>query len=179
MIHFFKFTLFLLMLCAWGGEAFASDWSVHPVIGIDSAGNATAVWEGTDPLNFNSVIQTNYLPNGSSWVGVTTLTSSSDVSTGPQLAVNGPGDAVAIWRSTDAFDVSTLVGAIYPTGTSWGSPQTISTTETITNDYRVVLNDDGNIVVNWTAYIDDISVIRASVADVTGGTFATPETISP
>lgn len=178
---FSKFFILFLALSFWKGDVSAFDWSVHPVFGIDTNGNVTAVWEGTDPDTFNSIIQSNYLPFGGSWQGVETLTPNDEVSYSPRLAVNANGDAVAIWQNTDTSNNTTLQGSIAPASGSWGTNEVISTDDMLLSEYEVTISNGGNIAAVWTAYIDTsyISVIRSATSTVSTGTWSLPQTISP
>lgn len=177
-----KFTVLLFALCFWLNEASAYDWAVEPVVAVDSYGNVTAAWEGTDPTTGNAVIQTSYLPNGGSWTSVQTLTSTSNNSYGPQLSVNDSGDAVLVWITYDSSGNTAIQASIEPSNGTWGSISTLSSsTEIVLSNYNVWLSSNGSIIAGWNSYVDTtyVSVIRASTATVSTGTWTPATTISP
>jgi hypothetical protein len=71
----------------------------HQQLVVDSAGNATAIWEGYDTLRPgpNFVIQAATHPAGGAWSRTTNLTRWSHGLGGPQIAVDPQGRSTAIW----------------------------------------------------------------------------------
>jgi hypothetical protein len=177
-----KCMLLIVVLCFWCSEASAYDWSTRPIVKIDSSGNATAVWEGTDPTTLNAIIQMNYLPNGGSWTGVVNLSSADDNSFSPIVAVNSGGDAVVIWQSYDNMGNTFLRGISKAAAGSFSSVQNISSSgEIILAHYDVSISSGGYIIASWDAYIDSsfVSVIRSATSTIMSGTWSLATTISP
>ncbi len=73
----------------------------YPQVSMDSAGNATAVWRQSDGTRYNTCA--NRYTVGSGWGTATLieLNDSGDASS-PQVAVDGSGNAMAVWQQSNA-----------------------------------------------------------------------------
>jgi hypothetical protein len=125
-----------------------------PQVAIDADGDATAVWQRTDPGATPAsdddwdVIQTSDRAAGGTWSTPLFLTDTGEDSQLPDVAVNAGGSAVAVWNTNaDPFVVR---GASRPAGGSWaGSPD-------LTKPFfsgvaaRVAVDPAGNAAVVWT-----------------------------
>src|SRR5580704_3656333 len=67
----------------------------HAAVGVDSSGNAVAVWESNNGTN--TIIQAS-LSIGGVWTTPYNLSYDGYNAESPQVAVNSAGNAVAIWR---------------------------------------------------------------------------------
>jgi hypothetical protein len=65
----------------------------EPRVGIDSVGNAIAVWAGA-----GSTVQSAYKPAGSGWTNTGQLSTAAKVALEPNVAMSPAGFAHAIWR---------------------------------------------------------------------------------
>lgn len=176
-----KLTRLILVLCFCFSGIPVYGQSSNQVVRLDSNGNATAVWVEVDPSSGNSIIQTNYLPNGGNWSGPTPLSSTSYNSSGPQLAVNAGGDTVVIWISYDSSGNESIQGIMEPSNGSWGSVQTItSSDENIGLGYSVSISENGTIIASWNAVLQSStgSVIRTSTSTISSNTWSGAITIS-
>ena len=123
----------------------------YPQIVIDSSGNALAVWQQDDGSRDN--IRSNRYTPGVGW-GTATLieTDNSGDAHIPQIAMDGSGNALAVWHQYDGTRHN-IWSNRYAAGTGWG------TAELIENDNsghalnpRVEMDPSGNAVAVWQHY---------------------------
>jgi len=94
---------------AWGGTAELSGTGQpesNPQLAFDPHGDALAVWWGLDAGN--EVIESSSLPSGNSgWQAPVALSGSVQYMSQPKLAVDGQGNAVAVWEDAEARVIQT------------------------------------------------------------------------
>lgn len=93
-----------------------------PDVGIDSSGNAIAVWIYSVPGAFNPTYATIFSAAGATWstpVDITTTGGVIDNSAAPKIAMNGSGKAI-VAGSTEVSNVGFRVWAVRYDGTAWG-----------------------------------------------------------
>lgn len=96
-----------------GGSA---SWSK---VGIDAAGDATAVWTRSDGSHFYAQAATR--PVGGSWGAPVDLSGAVGAAESPMLAVNAAGDVVAAWKQRSGG--SEAIETNYrPAGGAWEGP---------------------------------------------------------
>jgi hypothetical protein len=85
-----------------------------PRVAIDGAGNAIAVWRRRDEYPFRFRIEAAVRPAGGQFGEPTWLSAEGRNAFAPQLALDGRGDAVIVWRRSygDPWEVQ---GALYTT----------------------------------------------------------------
>lgn len=112
-----------------------------PDVGLDSAGNAVAVFEQAGQLSYFVASQLN-MP-GSAWTAPEPLEPLIAYETGnPQIAVNGAGSAVAVWPG-----YAESYAAYYQPGTGW-SPGVLL------HDFfdsEAAIGGDGTVLTVWAA----------------------------
>lgn len=104
----------------------------------------------------------------------------------PEIFANDSGDAVVIWQYSDAGDNATIAGAMYSAADdAWNVNGTnpISSVDEYAgyNDKSVKIDNNGNVLVTWTAVI--LATGESQVRGATGTigaatTFNAPFTIS-
>jgi hypothetical protein len=76
-----------------------------PVLGVDPAGDATAVWSANN--SSGGVVQSSTLRAGeTAWPAATNVSSSAESADQPQVAVDAQGNAVAAWSSDHVVDAA-------------------------------------------------------------------------
>jgi PKD domain len=76
-----------------------------PVVGIDPAGDATAVWSAQN--SSGGVVQSSTLRAGeTAWPAATNVSSSAEILDQPQVAVDPQGNAVAAWSSDNVVQAA-------------------------------------------------------------------------
>ena len=124
-------------------------------IAIDSSGNAFAVWEQTDGTQYN--IWSNRFNsaswfNGSTWgTAVKIETENGGNAYKPQIALDGSGNAIAVWRQNDGTRYN--ISANRFNGTSWGTAELILT-ENLGSATRpqIAFDGSGNAIAVWSKY---------------------------
>ncbi len=182
-----RYLVCFLMFVLFGTRVLAVD-SDLPQMGIDASGNIIAVWQTYD-TNGNYYVQTASHPLGGSWSAPVTLSPSGQYATNPVIAVDGLGNAVAIWGAVDPTTGNTLLyGAMLTVGNSlitatWTSAvQIAASSNNVLNGYSVNINDGlvaKNVVAMWSAY-DSVGMNRGVYASTAllGGSWSTPVRVS-
>ncbi len=124
----------------------------HPQVAVDGSGNATVVWYQSDGNRFN--IWANRYVAGTGWDNTAAeLIENDDMGTAeyPQIAVDGSGNAIAVWHQFDGTHFNILVNR-YVAGTGWGD----TAAEMIENDDegnaerpQIAVDGSGNAIALW------------------------------
>jgi hypothetical protein len=151
-----------------GGSA---SWSK---VGIDAAGNATAIWTRSDGLHL--LVQAAERPVGGSWGAPIDLSGASGNAESPTLAVDPAGDAIVAWKlrlaGSEAIEVS-----YKPAGGSWGAPEAIEFGAAVVETPAVAIDDAGDAALIWRQGVGGNHVILASSRPA-GGSWQSPLAIS-
>ncbi len=119
-----------------------------PQVAVDGSGNAVAVWYQWDGTRYN--IWSNYYVAGTGW-GTAQLieTDNAGGAWNPQVAVDGSGNAVAVWYQSDGSR-NNIWSDRYVSGTGWGTAQLIETDNAgSAGSPQVALDASGNAVAVW------------------------------
>jgi hypothetical protein len=141
------------------------------------SGDAAASWIINDDYGTNSVQVAMY--SSGAWGSPSTLA----IGMTPSVAINGSGDAVAVWLNppfpSDGV-YPQIWGSLYNhySGT-WSTPAQISTTTTFTHSPKVVIDEVGNAFAVWTercACSDMCTcyLVGAATYSSSSGTWLTP-----
>jgi hypothetical protein len=122
-----------------------------PQVAVDRSGNAVAAWHQSDGTRNN--IWANRYVAGSGW-GIAALIETDNAGDAqlPQVAVDGRGNAVAIWEQSDGLRLNILSNR-YAAGSGWGTSRLVETDDT--GDARfpqVAFDGAGNAVAVWEQY---------------------------
>jgi hypothetical protein len=151
-----------------GGSA---SWSQ---VGIDAAGDATAVWTRSDGLHLFAQSATR--PLGGSWSPVVDLSGALGDAESPTLAVNAAGDVVAAWKERGAG--SEAIETNYrPAGGGWEGPVVVEFGSAVVETPAVAIDEAGDAVVIWRQGVGGNHVIFATSMPA-GGSWAPPVAIS-
>ncbi len=140
---------FTQMEAAWNLPAvpISSTNSNSPEIGIDSHGNAVAIWQGSN--GSNSIIMGATLPTGGGWTTPVNISVAGQDATVPQVAVDSHGNAVAVWVRSDGTN-TIIQGAVLPFGaSSWTPTSDLSLPGADAFVPQVALDPHGNAVAVW------------------------------
>lgn len=139
-----------------------------PQVGIDAAGNATAVWrEALADHTRNAVWASHYSAAGA-WSAPATIDNAVGSSSPPQLAIAPNGTAlVAFGQSESNQGGGQLLVTNRFTGT-WGTPTTVSSPGQGPDKPFVALGDDGAAAVVFTASDGTLPRAWAARSSVTG-----------
>ena len=127
-----------------------SEAAALPHIASDSEGNLTAIWVlGGE----EGIIQSKARPAGGGWSSEAVDVSGEEaLSSYPQIAIDGQGDAVVVWQQKD---IPAPSGFHYFIQTarraegSWSTPLTISTEDGLAMNPALAVDPDGNATVIW------------------------------
>ena len=113
-----------------------------PQVAADSNGNLIAAWRQNDGTRYNTVA--NIYTAGSGWGTAETIESDDGTSAGVQVAFDPAGNAIAVWRSFDAW-----ANTWSPIG-GWSTAQKIETDGAgSANGPQIGFDADGNATVVW------------------------------
>jgi len=134
----------------WGTSALLETGSLtaeYPEVAVDGAGNAIAIWiqsNGTDDR-----IWSNRYEVGVGWGNpeIVDAGGSSIYSDAPQIAMDGSGNAIAVW--SQYYHSQNIFSRRYVVGSGWGTVEHVE--ENIYGSYspRVAMNSEGAAVVVW------------------------------
>lgn len=100
-------------------ESSTQHYSLFPDLGFDSSGNGLAVWYHGDTSSGIGIWSNLYIPD-SGWgfeeEGVFISTLTYEMETGPDLAVDSSGNAIAVWEYPDAENISCIYASVYSLG---------------------------------------------------------------
>lgn len=122
-----------------------------PQVAADSFGNAFAVWGQWDGDRY-CVFADRYV-YGRGWAGAELIDSTlTDSCTQPDVAVDGYGNAVAVWGQTVSL-VSSVWSNRYVVGEGWGTPEVIETQAVEAGAPEVVVEPSGNATAVWKQFM--------------------------
>jgi len=125
----------------------------NPQVAVDDSGNAIAVWNQWDGTRPN-IWANRYIGRTGSW-DAPTLIETDDVgpASAPQVAVDGSGNAIAVWQQSDGTRYN-IWSNRFAVGTGWGTATLIETDDAgWACRPEVAVDDSGNALVVW--YQDD------------------------
>jgi hypothetical protein len=105
----------------------------------------------------------------------TEISAAGESASAPQIASDGSGDVVAVWRAGDG-DTSAIRATVRAEG-AWSSPRRISTPAAGTESPRLAMDRLGNAVVIWQRSTGHDSVVQAAVRPA-GGSWSEPMALS-
>lgn len=148
-----------------------------PVLATDGSGNWIAVWASDESLGSTigtdgDILVSRSDDGGASWTAAVALNTNAATDSGdddePQLATDGAGVWVAVWRSTDSLsgtigtDTDILYARSIDGGLSWSAPVPVndhaatdpSPSGGSDNEPSLATDGAGNWVVGWSSQVD-------------------------
>jgi hypothetical protein len=145
-----------------------------PQVAVDSQDDAVAVW--TRSNGTNDIVQAAARPAGGVWQAPINLSAAGQNAEAPQVAVDGQGNAVAVWtRSNGTNDI--VQAAARPAGGAWQAPINLSAAGQNALPPEVSVNAQGNAVAVWTRSNGTNFIVQAA-ARPAGGAWQTPVDLS-
>jgi hypothetical protein len=152
----------------------------EPRVAVDAQGDAVAVWERFEG---EEIIEAASRPrSGSVWVKPVALTKpepGKGEPAGQQVAIDGQGDAVAVWSRTNGTHDFVEAANGRTSSSVWQSPITLSGPgATVEEAPQVAVNDSGDAVVVWERSNGVHEIIEGSSGSAAAGSWQTPVSIS-
>jgi len=137
--------------------------AVKPQIAFDGSGNAIAVWRQMDSMS-NENIWANRFDAGTLIWGTAVMIETNDagVADDPQIAVDGSGNAFAVWRQSDG--TRNNIWANRFSAGAWGTAQLIETTNAGQALFpQIAVNGIGNAIAVWYQTETDLITSRRDI----------------
>ena len=141
---------------------------------LDSAGNALAVWERWNGVN--QIVQSASRPTGGAWQAPNDLSADGQDANRPQLALDGAGNALAVWERFNGTHVIAQ-WASRPAGSVWQAALNLSAPGQDAFDPKVALNEAGNALAVWQRW-NGASDVAQGTARPAGGIWQSPQDLS-
>jgi hypothetical protein len=118
-----------------------------PQIAMDDAGNAIAVWYQDNVADTRTSIWASHF-DGMTWGTAALIESEPSLADQPQIAMDGAGNAIAVWRQDDGLHFRIYTNHF--DGTNWGTVQSIGAD--ISGDAanpQIAFDGAGNAIAVW------------------------------
>ncbi|MDX1253243.1 MAG: Ig-like domain-containing protein [Gammaproteobacteria bacterium] len=116
-------------------------------LAIDGAGNAIAVWQQYDGTTGNAYA--NRYVAGSGWSGAQLLEAAAGAAADPQVAMDGAGNAIAVWRQIDNVNRYSIYANRYAAG-AWGGATVVENDNAGDADApQIAIDPAGNAIAVW------------------------------
>ena len=145
-----------------------------PEVAVDGQGNAIAVWRRFDGTNF--IVQAAARAAGGSFGAPQDLSAAGQKAGFPEVAVDGQGNAIAVWQRFDGTNFI-VQAAARAAGGSFGAPQDLSAAGQTANDPQVAVDGQDNAIAVWSRS-NGTNIIVQAAARAAGGSFGAPQDLS-
>lgn len=143
-------------------------------VGIDAAGNATAVWTRSDGIHLFA--QAAERPVGGSWGAPIDLSAPTGNAESVTLAVDPAGDVIVAWKQRMAGSEAIEVN-YKPAGGSWEGPAAVEFGSAVVETPAVAIDAVGDAVVIWRQEVGGNHVVFAA-SKAAGASWQPPTAIS-
>lgn len=117
-----------------------------PQVAVDAGGNALAVWQQFD-AGPQSIFSSRYTAGGS-WDTPTPVEMENGSATGPKIAMDASGNALAIWEQSEGGSVN-IYSNRYTPGSGWGTPTPIEIGDRDAFGSQIAMDASGNAMAVW------------------------------
>jgi hypothetical protein len=148
-----------------------------PRIVVDGSGNAVAVWRRSDG-NDDIVQSSRLVAGGASWSTPVNVSPAGIQSATPRIAIDGSGNAVAVWRLADVGGTIIQSSRLAAGGSGWSTPEQLSVSGFSSDNPQVAANGSGNAVAVWQQSNGSNSIIRISQSTDGGASWTVPTDLS-
>ncbi|SEB50645.1 PKD domain-containing protein [Nocardioides exalbidus] len=148
--------------------------SYNPVVEVDAAGNATAVWVSKSGTTY--VVRASSRPAAGAWSAAVALSGDVGAAVAPQLAANDRGDLVAVWESGPST-TSRIQASVRGASGGWSAAETLSEAGQGASSPSVTIDRTGRATVLWVRSDGTNRRVQASSRGANGA-WSTPTTLS-
>ena len=138
----------------------AGQTAYDPQVAVDGRGNAIAVWQRFDGTNF--IVQAAVRAAGGSFGAPQDLSAAGQTAYDPQVAVDGRGNAIAVWSASDGTNFI-VQAAVRAAGGSFGAPQDLSAAGRDAGFPQVAVDGRGNAIAVWSRFDGTNFIMQAAV----------------
>ena len=133
---------------------------LRPQICMNRAGQAVAIWEREE--GYKVYLQAAYCKPGLGWDLPFELSNEEETVSEPKSVINDHGDALVVWRSSTAEELSICVASTTASG-EWTTPLTLSQRGENAINPQVGFNNQEEGIVIWRRPLAGLSLIQGAV----------------
>jgi hypothetical protein len=133
----------------------------NPQVAFDGQGNAIAVWHRFD-AGTNTIVQAAARAAGGSFGAPQDLSAAGEKAGFPEVAVDGQGNAIAVWQRFDGTNFI-VQAAVRAAGGSFGAPQDLSAAGQDAHVPEVAVDWQGNAIAVWSRSNGTNYIVQAVV----------------
>jgi hypothetical protein len=164
----------------WSTPAWLSDAgrnAHYPQVAVDESGNAIAIWYRSD--GSKNRVQASVRPVGTGvWGAPDTLSAEGEYAEFPQVAFDGSGNAIVVWRRLDGSKYR-VQASVRPVGTGvWSTPADLSTEGRHAYAPQVAVDGSGNAIAIWYRGDGSHNRVQVAVRPASTGLWGAPTDLS-
>ncbi len=150
--------------------------AINPQVAIDPTGNAIAVWQRSNGVDF--VIQTRTLPFGGAWTPTVDISTPSPDTDNPHVAIDADGNAVFVWHRSDGAN-AIIQSRTLPFGGVLTPTVDLSAAGEDADNPQVSIGANGSAVAIWERFDGANTIIQARTLLFGGAWTSTVDLSSP
>ena len=135
--------------------------AVESEVAVDPAGNAVALWsrfDGSDDIVQGALLVPG---SGSRWSEPVDISTAGENAEEPQVAVDGAGNAVAVWSRLEGSN--TIAQAAYrASGGPWGTPTDLSKAGGNAKEPQIAVDPGGSAIAVWSRAVGGLGTVQAA-----------------
>jgi hypothetical protein len=112
------------------------------------------------------------------WLSPANLSETGHNSSGPQVAVDPDGEAIAVWEFYNGSHEIAQASVRPASGGSWQTPVNLSEASHDASALQVAIDPQGEAIAVWDFYNGSHEIVQASVRPASGGSWQTPVNLS-
>lgn len=155
----------------------APEWSAPVTVGagpniesidvaLDPQGDAVAVWRSG--VNAEGTIGSAFKPAGLNWQSPVTLSGPVRGAFEPQVAIDGAGEAIAVWDAWLGGEEQVIQVSTRPAGGNWSAPLDLSRSDQGAARPDLSMNERGEAAITWQADSSAWNVVQVAQRSVLG-----------